>query len=59
MVFALLSLVTVGWNIMLEKQITMVIDTLWPVETVIWTGLLIVMILKTVGEVIQLKKMIK
>src|SRR3972149_11433940 len=58
-VFALLSLATIGWKLTLDNQLTMVVDALWPVETVIWSGLLILMSVKTVGEAIQLRKMIK
>ena len=58
-VFALLSLATVGWKLTLDKQLLMVVDALWPVETVLWTGLLILMSLKTMSEAIQLRRMIK
>ena len=59
MVFALLSLATIGWKLVLDKQLMMIVDALWPVETVLWTGLFILMSLKTVGEAIQLRRMIK
>ena len=59
MVFALLSLATIGWKLTLDNQLTMVVDALWPVETVIWSGLLILMLVKTFGEAMQLRKMIK
>ena len=59
MVFALLSLVTIGWKLTLDKQLIMIVDAFWPVETVLWTGLFILMSLKTVGEAIQLRRMIK
>jgi len=58
-VFALLSLATVGWKLTLDKQLLMVVDALWPVETVLWTGLFILMSLKTMSEAIQLRRMIK
>ena len=58
-VFALLSLATVGWKLTLDNQLTMVVDALWPMETVLWTGLFILMSLKTVSEAIQLRRMIK
>ena len=59
MVFALLSLATIGWKLVLDKQLMMIVDALWPVETVLWTGLLILMSLKTMSEAIQLRRMIK
>jgi len=59
MVFALLSLATIGWKLTLDNQLTMVVDALWPVETVIWSGLLILMSVKTVGEAIQLRRILK
>ena len=58
-VFALLSLATVGWKLTYDKQLIMIVDALWPVETVLWTGLLILMSLKTMSEAIQLRRMIK
>ena len=58
-VFALLSLATVGWKLTYDKQLIMIVDALMPVETVLWTGLFILMSLKTVSEAIQLRRMIK
>ena len=58
-VFALLSLATVGWKLTLDKQLLMVVDALWPVETVLWTGLFILMSLKTVSEAMHLRRILK
>ena len=57
-IFTLLSLATIGWRLTLGSELYMVVDVLWPVEIVIWSGLLVLMLVKTVGEVIQLRRMI-
>ena len=58
-IFALLSLATIGWKLTLDNQLTMVVDALWPVETVLWTGLFILMSLKTVSEAMHLRRILK